>query len=54
MVAMPGSQTYMFYHVFEDIGIIIFTNQHLSYTMDDLMSWFSIIDLLIDKASEYV
>jgi hypothetical protein len=50
---MPGSQTYMFYHVLEDVGIIIFTNQHFSYTMDDLMSWFSIIDLLINKAKQY-
>ena len=50
---MPGSQTYMFYHVFEDAGIIIFTNQHLSYTMSDLMSWFSIIDLLTKKAKQY-
>jgi hypothetical protein len=50
---MPGSQTYMYYHVFEDVGIIMFTNQHLSYTMKNLMSWFSIIDLLIDKAKQY-
>jgi CubicO group peptidase (beta-lactamase class C family) len=50
---MPGSQTYMFYHVFDNVGIIIFTNQHLSYTMDDLTSWFSIIDLLIEKAKQY-
>jgi CubicO group peptidase (beta-lactamase class C family) len=51
---MPGSQTYMFYHVLEDVGLIIFTNQHLNYSMDDLMSWFSIIDLLIKKSSQYV
>jgi CubicO group peptidase (beta-lactamase class C family) len=50
---MPGSQTYMFYHVFEDVGIIIFTNQHFSYTLDNLMNWFSIIDLLVDKAKQY-
>ncbi|MCX6664399.1 MAG: serine hydrolase [Euryarchaeota archaeon] len=50
---MPGSQTYMFYYTSEDVGIIIFTNQHLSYTMNGLMSWFSIIDLLIDKAKQY-
>jgi CubicO group peptidase (beta-lactamase class C family) len=50
---MPGSQTYMFYHVFDNVGIIIFTNQHLSYTMNDLMSWFSIIDLLTEKAKQY-
>ncbi len=50
---MPGSQTYMFYHVSDGVGIIIFTNQHLSYTMDDLTSWFSIIDLLIEKAKQY-
>jgi hypothetical protein len=50
---MPGSQTYLFYHVLEDVGIIIFTNQHLNYSMDDLMSWFSIIDLLIDKAKQF-
>jgi len=51
--AMPGSQTYMFYHVSEDVGIIIFTNQHFTYTMDSLMSWFSIIDLIITKAKQY-
>ena len=50
---MPGSQTYMFYHVADNIGIIIFTNQHLSYTMNDLMSWFSIIDLLTEKSHQY-
>jgi CubicO group peptidase (beta-lactamase class C family) len=50
---MPGSQTYMFYHVFEDVGIIIFTNQHLLYTMSGLMSWFSIINLLTEKAKQY-
>jgi len=50
---MPGSQTYMFYHVLEGVGIIIFTNQHFSYTMSGLTSWFSIIDLLIDKAKQY-
>jgi CubicO group peptidase (beta-lactamase class C family) len=50
---MPGSQTYMFYHVFEDVGIIIFTNQHLFYTMSGLMSWFSIINLLTEKAKQY-
>lgn len=50
---MPGSQTYMFYHVFEDVGIIMFTNQHLSYSMNNLISWFSIINLLIDKAKQY-
>jgi len=51
---MPGSQTYMFYHASEDVGIIIFTNQHFMYTIDGLMSWFSIIDLLIDKSHQYV
>jgi CubicO group peptidase (beta-lactamase class C family) len=50
---MPGSQTYMFYHVFEDVGIIMFTNQHLSYSMKNLISWFSIINLLTDKAKQY-
>ena len=50
---MPGSQTYMFYHVSERVGIIIFTNQHFSYTLDNLMSWFSIIDLLLTKAKQY-
>jgi len=50
---MPGSQTYMFYHVSEDVGIIMLVNQHLSYSMNNLMSWFSIIDLLIDKAKQY-
>jgi CubicO group peptidase (beta-lactamase class C family) len=50
---MPGSQTYMFYHVSDDVGIIIFTNQHLSYSWSDLMDWFSIIDLLIEKAKQY-
>ena len=51
---MPGCQTYMFYHVSEEVGIIIFTNQHLMYSMDSLMSWFSIIELFIDKASHIV
>lgn len=50
---MPGSQTYMFYHVSEDAGIIIFSNQHFSYTIDNLRSWFSIIDLLVEKAKQY-
>jgi len=50
---MPGSQTYMFYHVFEDVGIIIFTNQHLFYTIDNLRSWFSIIDVTLEKANQF-
>jgi hypothetical protein len=50
---MPGSQTYMFYHVSEDAGIIMLANQHLSYSLMNMMSWFSIIDLLIDKAKQY-
>jgi CubicO group peptidase (beta-lactamase class C family) len=50
---MPGTQTYMFYHVFEDAGIIILTNQHFLYTWNDMMSWFSIIDFLTQKAKTY-
>jgi len=50
---MPGSQTYMFYHVSENAGIIMLANQHLSYSLMNMMSWFSIIDLLIDKAKQY-
>jgi CubicO group peptidase (beta-lactamase class C family) len=47
---MPGSQTYMFYHVFEHAGIIIFTNQHFVYSWNDMSSWFSVINLLTEKA----
>jgi CubicO group peptidase (beta-lactamase class C family) len=50
---MPGSQTYMFYHVSEDVGIIMLANQHLYYSIVNLMGWFSIIDLLVNKAKQY-
>jgi CubicO group peptidase (beta-lactamase class C family) len=50
---MPSAQTYMFYHVYEDAGIIILTNQHLFYTWNDLSCWFSLIDLLAEKSKNY-
>lgn len=50
---MPGSQTYMFYHVSADVGIIILANQHLYYSINNLRGWFSIIDLLTEKAKQY-
>lgn len=52
--AMPGTQTYMFYHIADNVGIIIFTNQHFKYSLDSLMSWFSIIELFTEKASQIV
>ncbi len=50
---MPSVQTYMFYHVSEDAGIIILENQHLFYTWNDLSYWFSLIDLLAEKSRNY-
>jgi len=50
---MPGSQTYMFYHVSEGVGIIMLANEHLYYSINNLIGWFSIIDLLVDKAKQY-
>lgn len=47
---MPGMQTYMFYHVSDGAGIIIFANQHLMYSWTDMSNWFGLIDLLIEKA----
>ena len=49
----PGTQTYMFYHVSEDAGIIMFTNQHLYYSLADMTNWFSLVDLLSEKAKTY-
>jgi CubicO group peptidase (beta-lactamase class C family) len=51
--AMPGTQTYMFYHESEGAGIIILANQHFTYTWNDMMTWFSLIDLLVQKAGTY-
>jgi CubicO group peptidase (beta-lactamase class C family) len=50
---MPGTQTYMFYHESEHAGIIIFVNQHSFYNWNDISSWFSVIDLLVQKARTY-
>jgi len=44
----------MFYHASDNVGIIIFTTQHLSYSMSGLMDWFSIFDLLIEKSHQYI
>ena len=47
---MPGSLTYMFYHVADDVGLIILSNQHLFYRIKEMVNWFSIIELLSNKA----
>jgi CubicO group peptidase (beta-lactamase class C family) len=52
--AMPGSQTYMFYHVSENVGIIMLTNDHLAYSLNNYRGWFSIVDLLIEKSHQYI
>jgi CubicO group peptidase (beta-lactamase class C family) len=46
---MPGSLTYMFYHVERDAGVIILSNQHLYYRIQEMMNWFSIIGLVSQK-----
>jgi len=46
---MPGSLTYMFYHVELDAGVIILSNQHLYYRIQEMMNWFSIIGLISQK-----
>jgi CubicO group peptidase (beta-lactamase class C family) len=51
--AMPGTQTYMFYHESEHAGIIILANEHFTYTWTDMSTWFSLIDLLVQKARTY-
>jgi len=51
--AMPGTETYMFYHVYEDAGIIIFTNQFLMYSWKNLRTWFSLINLVAEKAQSF-
>ena len=50
---MPGDITYMFYHVSQDFGLIILSNQHLYYRLNEISNWFSIISLLSEKALEY-
>lgn len=49
---MPGAITYMFYHVSQDVGIIILSNQHTIYKIRELMNWFDIIGIITDFASE--
>ena len=49
---MPGAITYMFYHVRQDVGIIILSNQHTIYKIRELMGWFDIIGLISDFASD--
>ena len=51
--AMPGTQTYMFYHESEHAGIIILANEHFTYTWTEMSTWFSLIDLLVQKARTY-
>jgi CubicO group peptidase (beta-lactamase class C family) len=46
---MPGSLTYMFYHVHHDAGVIILSNQHLFYRFEEMMSCFTIINLVSQK-----
>lgn len=46
---MPGSLTYMFYHVEHNAGVIILSNQHLFYRIQEMMNWFSIIELISQK-----
>jgi hypothetical protein len=46
---MPGSLTYMFYHVEHNAGVIILSNQHLFYRIQEMMNWFSIIGLISQK-----
>jgi CubicO group peptidase (beta-lactamase class C family) len=50
---LPGAQTYMFYHIDENAGILMFTNQHLLYPKNDLLCWFTVVDLLSEKAKTY-
>ncbi len=50
---MPGAITYMFYHVSQDVGIIILSNQHTIYKIRELLNWFDIISRLSDFASEF-
>ncbi len=49
---MPGAITYMFYHVSQDVGIIILSNQHTIYKIRELMNWFDIIGCISDFASD--
>jgi hypothetical protein len=48
---MPGSLTYMFYHVESNAGVIVLSNQHLFYQFPELMNWFSIIGLVSEKVN---
>ena len=51
--AIPGTLTYMFYHTSSNIGIIFFTNQHLLFRPIELFSWFSVVNMLDEKANEF-
>ncbi len=48
---MPGAITYMFIHVKENVGVILLSNQHTTYTQEELSGWMDIIDLISNLAS---
>jgi len=51
--AMPGALTYMYYQPSNNTGVIFFVNQHLVFRFQELYSWFSVIQLLFEKANEF-
>jgi len=49
---MPGAITYMFIHVRENVGVILLSNQHTTYTREELTGWMDIIDLISELGSD--
>lgn len=47
-----GSYCFMFYNKLVDAGVIFFTNQHLRFRIAELLSMFSLLEILFEKSEE--